>query len=680
MASRLPPQKINLDARAAELREKLYRARQNAQRLQASQGQPSAQAAQPVQDNTIAGGASFAAAASASASPAAMASQPTPSATSQDKPQACSLVNDIAALIHSISSGVPDSPTQESAERSGSSPVPSTAPAEPATAPEQPATPSDPKPALNDRASIDAAPVAPSDGLAVTATGFPYPTPTMIVTTHEPANPATTPGPDPPTATSDMKNAGKPAINLLPMTGRSSLGLSNRDQRPRARIILPIVVASIAPKAPTMNGPRENPLTDLSSRDTLQRLLSMDPELKDFLEMTDYFNAETRARRLDRFRRAKELAEQKRKIEEEERRLREEEELEMNSYRSSTATRLPSTLSTSAISEAATLPTPVTPLLQNAAMEFRDTSGVSPGTLKRHINEEGAGERLEKVPRINTPIRARSVETRSGDGERQILLTRPRHDAHTDRDEARDDRREPRRRSVSPAERYRFRQAGDDRRGSFSYKGGNRYVETDRRSLYPIPVDLGSKGETRFFIVKSFNEVNVRRCMEDGLWTTQVQNEKILSDAFVQCKNVILFFSINKSKAFQGYARMTSAPSPDTPKPSFAKNIHWDTSDAFRVEWLSKTSVDFWRVGHLKNALNDNEPVLVGKDGQEIEPECGADLLRIMESVAIERERGADKDGDRHRHERGGHGAGYGGHYYRHQYGQKRGGFHHNRW
>lgn len=79
---------------------------------------------------------------------------------------------------------------------------------------------------------------------------------------------------------------------------------------------------------------------------------------------------------------------------------------------------------------------------------------------------------------------------------------------------------------------------------------------------------------------------------------------------------------------------MASAPSPDIPRPTFVKGIHWDTSDPFRVEWLSKTAVEFYRIGHLKNPFNEHLPVLVGKDGQEIEPECGAELLREMEIVA----------------------------------------------
>lgn len=79
---------------------------------------------------------------------------------------------------------------------------------------------------------------------------------------------------------------------------------------------------------------------------------------------------------------------------------------------------------------------------------------------------------------------------------------------------------------------------------------------------------------------------------------------------------------------------MASAPSPDTPRPSWVSGIHWDTSDPFRVQWLSKTSVEFFRIGHLKNAYNEGQTVLVGKDGQEIEEGCGAELLREMEAFA----------------------------------------------
>lgn len=94
-------------------------------------------------------------------------------------------------------------------------------------------------------------------------------------------------------------------------------------------------------------------------------------------------------------------------------------------------------------------------------------------------------------------------------------------------------------------------------------------------------VDL--EAETRYFIVKSFNEENVLRCIQDvslyvlievchlidfglqSVWTTQVQNGSIFKEAFETCKNVILVFSINKSRAFQGYV---SIPMPSHAIPS----------------------------------------------------------------------------------------------------------------
>ena len=73
------------------------------------------------------------------------------------------------------------------------------------------------------------------------------------------------------------------------------------------------------------------------------------------------------------------------------------------------------------------------------------------------------------------------------------------------------------------------------------------------RPFRPARLDLGGPGDSKFFIIKSFNEDNVRRCMSDGVWATQTANAPILTAAFAKCKNVILFFSINKSRAFQGF-------------------------------------------------------------------------------------------------------------------------------
>lgn len=106
------------------------------------------------------------------------------------------------------------------------------------------------------------------------------------------------------------------------------------------------------------------------------------------------------------------------------------------------------------------------------------------------------------------------------------------------------------------------------------------------KHLFPSKTVANDRPDSRFFIVKSFNEDNVRRCMDDvsthplqkethplttiqGLWTTQVQNGEILTEAYAKCKNVILFFSINKSRAFQGYvSHLPAHPRPHPSHPS----------------------------------------------------------------------------------------------------------------
>lgn len=80
---------------------------------------------------------------------------------------------------------------------------------------------------------------------------------------------------------------------------------------------------------------------------------------------------------------------------------------------------------------------------------------------------------------------------------------------------------------------------------------------------------------------------------------------------------------------------MATAPSPDTPSPRWVRSLQWDSSPPFRVDWLSTVEVQFGHIRHLRNPLNDDLPVLVGKDGQEIEEECGRRLVEQMERVII---------------------------------------------
>ncbi|KAM0451461.1 hypothetical protein ACHAO4_006136 [Trichoderma viride] len=142
--------------------------------------------------------------------------------------------------------------------------------------------------------------------------------------------------------------------------------------------------------------------------------------------------------------------------------------------------------------------------------------------------------------------------------------------------------------------------------------------------------------------VKSFNSINVDMAQRDGLWITKAENGPMLSFAFHQCKAVYLIFSINKSKAFQGYARMTTAPDPNIAPAKWMSNISWKASYPFRIEWLNTRRTAFWTLGDLKNAFNDDAPVFVGRDGQEYPEDCGRKILEVLDQSSEESKSGGD--------------------------------------
>lgn len=68
--------------------------------------------------------------------------------------------------------------------------------------------------------------------------------------------------------------------------------------------------------------------------------------------------------------------------------------------------------------------------------------------------------------------------------------------------------------------------------------------------------------------------------------------------------------------------------------PDWQKDINWAIAGAFKVKWLVICSTRFHRIGHLKNALNGDVAVLIGKDGQEIDENCGASLIELIDEEA----------------------------------------------
>lgn len=290
-----------------------------------------------------------------------------------------------------------------------------------------------------------------------------------------------------------------------------------------------------------------------TSDDTLARLLAHAPDLKDWLELTDYYNVEIRKRKLDRFRRAKALAAEKLRIEEEERKLMEEEELEMGLQRS-TVLRLASAVpSAPAGSESASLPTPLTPA--PAACEIKEPAQATAAKRTRDGDDDSSEVRKKMARTDDAPSRAEESDGRSRHSDRRDEEPEPRHDSMTGRTgsrprppsrdasprrrphaatpPARDYRRSPppRSRDYSPPRQSRLGPRPREEYGDYDERhrkydrytsGGIRYLGSPRRRdsghhhvTYPVRIDLGRKGGQYFGTLPAFSVL--KRLMKDQI-------------------------------------------------------------------------------------------------------------------------------------------------------------------
>jgi hypothetical protein len=131
----------------------------------------------------------------------------------------------------------------------------------------------------------------------------------------------------------------------------------------------------------------------------------------------------------------------------------------------------------------------------------------------------------------------------------------------------------------------------------------------------------------RYFIVKSLSMENLEISVRKGVWATQPHNEPKFNEAFSHAE-VILIFSVNNSGHFQGYGRMSSRIGT---KVSRVWHGAVRCGGLFRVEWLSVKSLPFEQTQHLRNPLNQNKPVKIARDGQELPPDVGRQLVLLID-------------------------------------------------
>ncbi|XP_027762473.1 3'-5' RNA helicase YTHDC2 isoform X1 [Empidonax traillii] len=142
----------------------------------------------------------------------------------------------------------------------------------------------------------------------------------------------------------------------------------------------------------------------------------------------------------------------------------------------------------------------------------------------------------------------------------------------------------------------------------------------------------------RYFIMKSSNLQNIDISQQKGIWSTTPSNERKLNGAFWESSTVYLIFSVQGSGHFQGFARMSSAIGCE-------KSQDWGSAGfggVFKVEWIRKESIPFQFAHHLLNPWNDNKKVQISRDGQELEPQVGEQLLQLWDHIPLAGKRSTD--------------------------------------
>uniref|UniRef100_UPI0037E88EAD 3'-5' RNA helicase YTHDC2 isoform X2 n=1 Tax=Semicossyphus pulcher TaxID=241346 RepID=UPI0037E88EAD len=131
----------------------------------------------------------------------------------------------------------------------------------------------------------------------------------------------------------------------------------------------------------------------------------------------------------------------------------------------------------------------------------------------------------------------------------------------------------------------------------------------------------------RYFIMKSSNMRNIEISQQRGIWSTTSSNESRLSQAFMENSIIILIFSVQGSGHFQGCARMTSAVS----RVSCQDWSFMGLGGVFSVDWIHRESLPFHCSQHILNPWNDHKKVQISRDGQELEPQAGSQLLLLWD-------------------------------------------------
>jgi len=145
----------------------------------------------------------------------------------------------------------------------------------------------------------------------------------------------------------------------------------------------------------------------------------------------------------------------------------------------------------------------------------------------------------------------------------------------------------------------------------------------------PREFDMNPQG-ARFFVVKSYSEDDIHRSIKYEVWCSTEHGNKRLDGAFREREGkgpVYLFFSVNGSGHFCGMAQMLTQVDYSSSAKVWAQD-KW--KGQFKVKWIYVKDVPNQQLRHIKLENNENKPVTNSRDTQEVPPEKGRQVLKIL--------------------------------------------------
>merc|ERR1711953_509317 len=187
--------------------------------------------------------------------------------------------------------------------------------------------------------------------------------------------------------------------------------------------------------------------------------------------------------------------------------------------------------------------------------------------------------------------------------------------------------------------------SGGSGNGSLSQTGGNGSPSQGPAMSHPVLDNLRSINEynpksfdmspknARFFVIKSFSEDDIHRSIKYEIWCSTDHGNKRL-DAAYKAQNgagpIFLFFSVNGSGHFCGMAEMLSGV--DYSNTGSTVWVQDKFKGQFKVKWIYVKDVPNSQLRHIRLENNENKPVTNSRDTQEVPPEKGRAVLKIIHS------------------------------------------------